>query len=152
MRGLILMALLISSFNVLANPKGRPAVSTAKSCAQWMSAFNKYEDEINGDIVWRYNRVQVRNWDPNEQFSGILMLKELAGAVLVAEYRSKLGEVKTDRFDMLLPFELDARYKIFENFKPLEFFRFEDSGVFTLRLMSGQEEICKMSGNYRAGH
>jgi hypothetical protein len=158
MRLLLLSILLFGSALASAHgshAKGRPAPMPAagKSCANWMTGFNKYEDLTDdGKIVWRYNTVRVRQWDPNEQFTGILLLKELVNPVLQVEFTSSLGEKKSDKFDLVLPFELNGKVKVFENFKPGEFFTFEDEGTFVLRLKSGDNEICSIAGRYRGGH
>ncbi len=127
---------------------------TTKGCGEWLKAYTKYEVEEKGQIVWKHELFSIGNWDPNEQFNGIVLIKSVEPSpTLLVEYAAAHGgKTDSETFNKLLPFEMDPRVKEFDDFGPKDFFKFREPGTFKITLKSGTRVLCSQSGRYRVGH
>ncbi len=129
----------------------------AADCAGRLKAINIWEDEIDGQIVTKNTQFPLSGWDPNATFDGVILSaddsKNLKAPILEVEYRSKSGsKKKLETFKDAKPFDQDATVKMFEDFKPKEFFTIRQAGSYSLKLKDGNTVICTESHTYSLGH
>jgi hypothetical protein len=132
------------------------AAAKSTSCEKWLKAVNKYEDMEKGKIVWKFSIYNFTNWNPDEQFTAAVLIKSVekgeAAPELEVRYKSSAStKTEIQTYKLLRPFELDPRLKEFDDFKPRQFFHFEEPGTFTLTLKSGTKILCTHNGKYGLG-
>jgi hypothetical protein len=125
------------------------------TCGSWLKAFETYEDEINQQIVLKHSLYPIGAWEPNSRYDGVVLVKAPAGSqapALEVEFISATREVrKVETFKDLKPFEGDGRLKHFDDFKAQEFLRFEQPGVYFVRLKAGGRYLCEDMHPYYTG-
>lgn len=150
MKSRILLCALLSFFSVNAL-----AAEKAVGCEKWLKAINAYEDIVGGKIVMKFSIFNFMNWDANDQFEKAVLIKSVPkgqpSPVLEVSYKSgSSGKSDFQVYKVLAPFELDPKLKEFDDFKPKQLFRYQEHGTFTLRLKSGDTELCSHTGRYGA--
>lgn len=132
-----------------------PFAVHAEPCNSHLNVFNVWDEIRKGKTVYKHTIFEMGEWDPDSQYDGVVLSKadskNLKQAVLEVEFRSKSGKKKKfETFKDLFPFEQDAEYLQFDDFKPKEFFTFQEEGTYQVRLRSREgQEIC--SQKFRLG-
>ena len=137
---------------MIASPTSR---ANAETCKTWLKAFAIYEDMINRKIVLKHSLYPLGEWEPNSRYDGILLVKSVPGTatpVLEVEYRSVLRDARrVETFKVLRPFEGNSALKQFDDFKPQEFFTFDQAGTYFVRLRANGRIVCEDNFPYRLG-
>jgi hypothetical protein len=127
----------------------------AANCDEFLQAYTSWEIKLEGRLVPRLNFFDIPDWDPNSQFDGVVLTasasKSVKRPVLEIDFKSK-SKSKKAVFNKAAPLTEDANLLTFPEFKPKEFFTFEQAGSFEVRLKDGDTVVCRYTRPYYLGH